>query len=103
MQNLIQIVSKISTILEIYCRRLLKGLSVILSLIWPCEGVIHPVKLIYKYLSFSSSNYIPTDPKELASRIFVTCYMGTENSSEETRKRASNLAEEIGSHHMGKE
>lgn len=53
--------------------------------------------------SFFPSNYIPTDPKELASRIFVTCYMGTENSSEETRKRASNLAEEIGSHHMGKE
>ena len=41
------------------------------------------------------------DPKELAGRIFVTCYMGTENSSEETRKRASDLAEEIGSYHMG--
>jgi len=27
--------------------------------------------------------------------------MGTENSSEETRKRASDLAEEIGSYHMG--
>ena len=48
-----------------------------------------------------SSNYIPADPKELAGRIFVTCYMGTENSSEETRKRASDLADEIGSYHMG--
>ena len=52
-------------------------------------------------LDFFASNYIPTNPKEFAGRIFVTCYMGTENSSEETRKRASNLAEEIGSHHMG--
>ena len=52
-------------------------------------------------LDFFTSNYIPTNPKEFAGRIFVTCYMGTENSSEETRKRASNLAEEIGSHHMG--
>ncbi|RMX40415.1 hypothetical protein pdam_00009478 [Pocillopora damicornis] len=49
----------------------------------------------------NDNNYIPTNPKEFAGRIFVTCYMGTENSSEETRKRASNLAEEIGSHHMG--
>ena len=47
------------------------------------------------------SQYVPTDPRELANRIFVTCYMGTENSSEETRMRASNLAEEIGSYHMG--
>ena len=54
------------------------------------------------YSSLLPSTYIPTDPKELASRIFVTCYMGTENSSEETRKRASDLADEIGSHHMGK-
>ena len=59
--------------------------------------------MYFAILDFFSSNYIPTDPKEFASRIFVTCYMGTENSSEETRKRASNLAEEIGSHHMGKE
>lgn len=49
----------------------------------------------------NDNSYIPKDPKELASRVFVTCYMGTENSSEETRKRASDLAEEIGSHHMG--
>ncbi|EDO33760.1 predicted protein [Nematostella vectensis] len=47
------------------------------------------------------SEYIPTDPRELANRIFVTCYMGTENSSEETRKRAANLADEMGSYHLG--
>ena len=43
------------------------------------------------------------DPKELANRIFVTCYMGSENSSEDTRSRAKNLAQDIGSYHMGKD
>ena len=42
------------------------------------------------------SSYIPSDPREFANRIFHTCYMGTENSSEETRRRAKLLAEAIG-------
>jgi len=45
--------------------------------------------------------YVPTDPRELCKRIFVTCYMGTENSSEETRSRAANIAAQIGSYHLG--
>ena len=45
--------------------------------------------------------YIPTDPKELCNRIFVTCYMGTENSSAQTRERAKALASDIGSYHLG--
>ncbi|KAI8084031.1 uncharacterized protein B0P05DRAFT_535923 [Gilbertella persicaria] len=44
-------------------------------------------------------NYTPTDPREFAHRIFYTCYMGTENSSNETRKRAKDLANVIGSYH----
>jgi len=40
--------------------------------------------------------YVPLDPKELCGRIFVTCYMGTENSSAETKAAASHLAEQIG-------
>ena len=64
--------------------------------------IVLQLNMASTFPDFFSSNYIPTDPKEFAGRIFVTCYMGTENSSEETRKRASNLAEEIGSHHMGK-
>lgn len=43
--------------------------------------------------------YTPQDPKELCGRLFVTCYMGTENSSVETRKRAADLASQIGSFH----
>ncbi|KAI9307602.1 hypothetical protein BJ944DRAFT_237726 [Cunninghamella echinulata] len=45
------------------------------------------------------SDYVPTDPREFANNIFYTCYMGTENSSNETRKRAKDLAETIGSYH----
>ncbi|GMK58908.1 hypothetical protein CspeluHIS016_0603500 [Cutaneotrichosporon spelunceum] len=46
------------------------------------------------------SSYLPVDPREFASRIFHTCYMGTENSSAETRKRAKDLAEAIGAYHV---
>ncbi|KAL7414937.1 hypothetical protein BDY24DRAFT_385103 [Mrakia frigida] len=47
-----------------------------------------------------SSTYTPSDAREFASRIFHTCYMGTENSSFDTRKRAKDLAEAIGSYHV---
>ena len=42
------------------------------------------------------TDYIPADAREFANRIFHTCYMGTENSSPETRKRAKDLAKAIG-------
>lgn len=45
-------------------------------------------------------DYVPSDPREFCGRIFHTCYMGTENSSKETRKRAKELAHEIGSYHV---
>ncbi|KAJ0179423.1 hypothetical protein K1T71_005135 [Dendrolimus kikuchii] len=45
-------------------------------------------------------DYTPVDPKELCNRILVTCYMATENSSQETTDRASQLANEIGSYHF---
>jgi len=44
----------------------------------------------------ADSTYVPTDPKEFCGRIFHTCYMGTENSSTETRTRAKELAQAIG-------
>jgi NAD+ synthase (glutamine-hydrolysing) len=43
------------------------------------------------------STWTPQTPQEVAGKLFVTCYMGTENSSEETRKRAADLAKAIGS------
>lgn len=42
------------------------------------------------------SAYVPVDPREFCGRIFHTTYMGTSNSSEETRGRAKGLAEAIG-------
>lgn len=47
-----------------------------------------------------TSDYVPTDPKEFCNRIFHTCYMGTENSSPDTRKRAKDLGAAIGSYHI---
>lgn len=46
-----------------------------------------------------NTDYVPSDPKEFANRIFHTCYMGTENSSKDTRQRAKDLANAIGSYH----
>lgn len=43
---------------------------------------------------------VPETSEELASRIFHTCYMGTTNSSMETRQRALKLAGDIGSYHI---
>ncbi|KIP02994.1 hypothetical protein PHLGIDRAFT_26333 [Phlebiopsis gigantea 11061_1 CR5-6] len=45
------------------------------------------------------SDYVPSDAREFCNRVFHTCYMGTENSSTETRGRAKELAEAIGSYH----
>ncbi|CAG8500619.1 2043_t:CDS:10 [Paraglomus occultum] len=46
------------------------------------------------------SDYVPSDPRELCKRLFHTCYMGTVNSSKETRDRAKRLADVIGSYHI---
>ncbi|KYQ89652.1 glutamine-dependent NAD(+) synthetase [Tieghemostelium lacteum] len=47
----------------------------------------------------SSRDYIPNDPRELAGRLFFTAYLGSQNSSQETRDRAKLIAKEIGSVH----
>ncbi|KAF5905087.1 glutamine-dependent NAD(+) synthetase isoform X1 [Clarias magur] len=48
----------------------------------------------------SDASYRPEDPRELCNRLFTTCYMGSENSSEDTRSRARELAAQIGSNHL---
>ncbi|KAG1675369.1 hypothetical protein FOA52_012288 [Chlamydomonas sp. UWO 241] len=40
------------------------------------------------------------DAQALANRIFVTAYMGSVNSSRETRDRSKQLASEVGSYHL---
>lgn len=44
--------------------------------------------------------FVPKTPQEIAQRLFYTSYMGTENSSEETRSRSKELAAKIGSFHI---
>ncbi|KAF7277740.1 NAD synthetase [Rhynchophorus ferrugineus] len=48
----------------------------------------------------ADTEYIPKSAQELCNRILVTCYMGTENSSKETKNRAAGLAAAIGSYHL---
>nr|XP_023675539.1 glutamine-dependent NAD(+) synthetase isoform X1 [Paramormyrops kingsleyae] len=44
--------------------------------------------------------YTPEDPRELCGRMLTTCYMSSENSSEDTYKRAKDLAAQTGSSHI---
>lgn len=63
------------------------------------DAVLNDVRKVASRADEQNS-YIPNCPKELASRIFHTAYMGSENSSEQTRGRAKTLASEIGSYHL---
>ena len=59
--------------------------------------VIHDVN---RWLGKGETPDVFIDPCVLANRLLYTCYIGTENSSRETRKRAKQLAEQIGSYHL---
>lgn len=41
-------------------------------------------------------SYVPADASQLCNRLFITCYMASANSSQETRRRAADLASQIG-------
>mmetsp|Transcript_70689 Transcript_70689/g.229694 ORF Transcript_70689/g.229694 Transcript_70689/m.229694 type:complete len:742 (-) Transcript_70689:60-2285(-) len=43
--------------------------------------------------------FTPKDANHLASKLFVTCYMASQYSGDETRSRAEDLAQEIGAVH----
>ncbi|XP_042528514.1 glutamine-dependent NAD(+) synthetase isoform X1 [Dipodomys spectabilis] len=60
------------------------------------EEVLADVRVI-----LDQSSYTPQDPQELCGRLLTTCYMASENSSQETCHRARELAGQIGSHHVG--
>lgn len=44
----------------------------------------------------NQTSYTPQDPRDLCGRILTTCYMASENSSQETCSRARELAQQIG-------
>ncbi|OBA20806.1 glutamine-dependent NAD(+) synthetase with GAT domain-containing protein [Metschnikowia bicuspidata var. bicuspidata NRRL YB-4993] len=46
------------------------------------------------------AQFEPTTPQEVAGRLFYTSFMGTANSSADTRLRAKQLAAKIGSYHI---
>lgn len=48
----------------------------------------------------SDHGYVPKDPRDFCRRVLTTCYMASENSSQDTCRRAKELAEQIGSHHI---
>lgn len=45
------------------------------------------------------TDYVPESPEEIVGKLLHTCFMGTVNSSDETRSRAKRLAERIGAYH----
>lgn len=74
-------------------------------LLWSTFGLLHTLVFKDKQVILDArrivgepedSGYIPSDPREFCKRIFHTCYMGTENSSSETRDRAKLLSDAIG-------
>ncbi|KAF2085239.1 glutamine-dependent NAD(+) synthetase [Saccharata proteae CBS 121410] len=48
----------------------------------------------------AESTWVPQTPQEICGRIFHTSYMGSTNSSRETRDRAKDLANAIGAYHV---
>ena len=58
-----------------------------------CEKVVEDVKAGNEQVLadvrriVGNDKYLPSDAKDLCSKIFYTCYMGTTNSSEATKKR----------------
>lgn len=59
------------------------------------EQVLRDIRRI-----LGDSEYNASDSKDLCNRLLVTCYMGSENSSKETRQRANALSDQIGSYHL---
>ncbi|XP_075156272.1 NAD synthetase [Haematobia irritans] len=57
--------------------------------------VLHDIRKI-----LADHEYTPDNPAALCNRLLVTCFMGSVNSSKETRWRASQLASQLGSYHI---
>ena len=55
---------------------------------------------VSRWLEVGETPDVFVDPRVLANRLLYTCYIGTENSSRDTQKRAKQLAEQIGADHL---
>ncbi|XP_034487936.1 glutamine-dependent NAD(+) synthetase isoform X2 [Drosophila innubila] len=71
-----------------------------------CRQVVHAVQhgdaqVLYDIRKIlADTDYTPDNAASLCSRLLVTCYMGSVNSSKETRSRAAQLASQLGSYHI---
>ena len=65
-----------------------------------CEEELTVIADVRRWLRDDETPDIFKDPGVLANRLLYTCYLGTENSSRETRRRARRLAEQIGAYHL---
>lgn len=73
-----------------------------------CEMVVEACKNgnkqvegdLRRIMKLLEEHTIPSTSQELCKHLLTTCYMGTVNSSRETRQRAHQLADQIGSNHM---
>lgn len=50
-------------------------------------------------VSKQGAEWIPESPEQISNKLFHTCYMGTSNSSKDTKDRAEALAKRIGAYH----
>ena len=55
---------------------------------------------VEKGTSKGNPSWLPSSPQEIAFNLLHSAYMGTVNSSGATRKRAADLAKEIGMYHI---
>ncbi|KAK1144354.1 glutamine-dependent NAD(+) synthetase [Aspergillus melleus] len=81
-----------ATIVHSMCREVIKAVSE------GNEQVIQDVRRLCA--EPADSTWLPTTSQEVCNRIFHTSFMGTQNSSKETRDRAKSLASDIGSYHV---
>jgi NH3-dependent NAD+ synthetase len=86
--------STTATMVAIMCQRVVDELANPAASERSKEQVLEDVRKITRM-----SDYTPASWQDLCSKLFVTCYMGSEYSGDETRERAALLAEQIGSVH----
>lgn len=81
--------SSTATIVHSMCRQVVSAIQ---------HGNSQVLQDVRKLLA--DQTYVPESAAALCNRFLVTCYMGSENSSVETRQRAAMLAQQVGSYHL---
>ncbi|XP_022208791.2 LOW QUALITY PROTEIN: glutamine-dependent NAD(+) synthetase [Drosophila obscura] len=81
--------SSSATIVHSMCRQIVQAVQL------GDAQVLHDIRKI-----LADTDYTPDNAATLCNRLLVTCYMGSVNSSKETRRRAAQLANQLGSYHI---